>query len=1108
MKKNYCFIREWKIPELIKLLRVMKLTIILCLLSVVSVLANKTYSQIKTLKLSMKDASVKEVLNSIEEQSEFYFMYSEKVIDVNRKVDVNIKNQKVVETLNLLFEGTDVEYTVNDRIIVLTTPEVYKANSERGIQQNSITGSVTDEGGQPLPGVTVVIKGTTQGTVTNTDGSYTVSNIPDNATLQFSFVGMLTQEVVVGSQTTINVEMVVDAIGIEEVVAIGYGVQRKMDLTTSVSNITNDDIEKKSMANLSQALQGKAAGVRVVQMSGKPSGDFSIQIRGATSINAGNEPLYVVDGIPTNSISGINPVDIESIQVLKDASSSAIYGARGANGVVLINTKKGEANKPRVSFRSVRSVSKVAKMLDLLNAKQNAELLNDEKVNAGMAPIIDPNTITTDIDWQDEIFFMGQTSDSQLSFSGGNENTQFYLSTSYLDSEGITKPSSYNRYSFKLNLDHKMYDWLTLGTNINVNKSKGSDIIETNSERNEGLLLTALAYSTPYTPKYKPNGDFGSNPHQGGWNNPYFFMYGSNASTRKSGLLGMAFAKINFTQNLSFKSSFSVDTYYQNYDQFDLQEHSEYNRSLGGNAYANSAQQFIWLNENILDYKYSVDKHDITALAGVTRQNSRLESSLMNKQGFPDDKVQTLNAAASIVDASTDATEWSLQSYLFRVTYAYDNKYLFTANFRADGSSKFGKNNKYGYFPSASAGWRVSEENFFSGIDAVNDLKLRVSHGLTGNQNAIGNYSHLGLIGLGQVYPFAGSIYPGSAPSTIPNPDLKWETTKQTDIGLDLSLFQSRITVAADAYFKSTSDLLLRVNLPRSTGYSSAIQNIGKITNNGFEFELNTRNTTGQLKWNTNLNFSLNRNKVVDIGGADKIIYTAGIIRERGNVTIIKEGEPLSVFYGYVSEGVDPQTGMLIYQQENPNDDIPYNPDTDKTIIGNPNPKFIYGITNSFSYKNFSLSIFLQGIYGNDIFNGTRLMIESMEQVTNASAATLRRWKNPGDITDIPKAIFGNSNNSQISSRFVEKGSYLRVKDVTLSYNLEADWLKTIHVSGINVFLSAQNLLTFTKYSGYDPEVSWDGNVGSKIDNSISMGVDYGTYPNVRTYNFGFTLDF
>jgi TonB-linked SusC/RagA family outer membrane protein len=1099
-------------PALKKLIMELKIATFIIVVSVSNVLAIPAYSKVAKVTLDIENRSLEQVMDEIESQSEFYFIFNQKQVDVNRVVDIQAENKLITDILPELFKGTNVNYAVFDRKILLTTDSLgnnlLAIASGTELQQKVVTGTVTDPQGLPLVGVSVSIKGTTLGVLTDEAGRYTLSNFPDNATLVFSFVGMTTKEVPLNGQTRVDVTLAEESIGLDEVVVIGYGTQKKKDITTSVSTIKMETIEKRSMANLAQALQGKASGVRVIQASGSPEGDFSVQVRGATSITAGNEPLYVVDGIPTSSIRGINPADIESMQILKDASSCAIYGARAANGVVLINTKRGEANKPLVSFRAVYSVSQVAKKLDLLDAKECARLLNDEKINAGMSPIIDPDTISTNIDWQDEIFFKGYTSDMQLSFSGGNEKTQFYLSAGRIKSEGIIKPSKYERYSFKVNMDHKMFKWLSLGSSINLSKSKNSNITDTDPTHGQGVILEALAYTTPYTPKYKPNGDFGSNPHQGGWDNPYSFMYGSNAATRISSLLGNVFAKVTIAKGLSFKTSMAIDTYYNNFDQFDLQAHSEYNRSLGGNALANSSQQLVWLNENILDYNYSSGKHAITALAGMTRQKSHWESSALQKRGFPDDKVQTLNAGAVIMSGSTDASEWALQSYLLRMTYAFDNKYLFSVNFRTDGSSKFGPSNKFGYFPSASVGWRISQEDFFSNIRAVNDLKIRVSYGLTGNQNGIGEYSHLGLIGLGAVYAFDSSIYPGSYPSTISNKDLKWESTKQTDIGIDLSLLKSRITITADVYYKNTSDLLVNVNLPTSTGYSSGIQNLGKINNKGLEIEFNTYNFTGKFKWNTDVNFSINRNKVIDIGGKDKIMYTAGIIRERGQITIIKEGQPLSMFYGYISEGVDPQTGDIIYKRNSVSTEYSFSADSDRFIIGNPNPKFIYGITNSFSYKDFSLSILLQGVYGNDIFNGTRLNLEDMEQVKNASASALRRWRNPGDITDIPRAVFGNSDNSLASSRFVEKGTYLRVKSITLSYDFNSNWLKKAYISSLNVFVSAQNLLTFTKYSGFDPEVSWAGNTGSGIDNAVSLGVEYGTYPNVRTFNVGINVNF
>ncbi len=1100
MKKFQFSLSGYKCFDLTKLPLFMKLTIFLLLISFASFAANG-YSQSEKVTIQLKNSSMKEFFSSIEKQTSYKFLYRDDAIE-GIIVNIDKTDEPLNNILSEIFKNSDFSFKVLANNLIVIAPVNL-------LQQLTVTGTVSDENGIPLPGVNVQIEGTGTGTSTDINGKYAIT-LPDvNAVLIFSFIGYEPQKVPTQGKTVIDITLAPSMSSLEEVVVIGYGTQKKKDITTSVSTVKMDEVEKRSMVNLSQAIEGQAAGVQVIQASGRPQGDFSIQVRGATSITAGNEPLYVVDGTPTTSISDLNPADIESMQILKDAASCAIYGARAANGVVLINTKIGsKSGKPVISFRSVYSISNATKMLDLLNAKECAQLLNEEKINAGQAPIINPDTITTNIDWQDEIFFTGHTSDNQLSFSGENLNTKYYISTAYRKSEGILKPSDYKRYSFKVNIDNQMTKWLTAGTNINLSSSKSSDIGSTDPVHGQGLLLDALAYTTPYTPKYKANGDFGSNPHQGGWDNPYSYMYGSNASSRVTSLLGNMYVKVAFTKGLSFRTSLAIDANYRNYDQFDLQAHSEYNRSQGGNAVANRSQQMIWLNENILDYNYSSGKHAITALAGITRQEAKMESSYLTKRGFPDDKVQTLNAGAELVSGSTNASGWTLQSYLVRITYAFDNKYLFSGNFRSDGSSKFGANNRYGYFPSASVGWRISQEEFFSGITAVNDLKIRASFGLTGNQNGIGDYAHMGLISLGGVYPFNGTIYPGSYPNSIGNSDLKWESTKQTDIGIDLSLFKSRIKLTADVYFKNTSDLLLNVNLPYSTGFSNGIQNIGKINNKGFELELSTYNLTGDFNWNTDLNFSLNRNKVIDIGGEDVIMYTAGIIRERGNITIIKEGQPLSVFYGYYSEGVDPQTGNIIYKRNSVSSDYMFSADSDRVVIGNPNPKFVFGINNNFSYKGLSLSIFIQGVYGNDIFNGTRLKLEAMEQVQNQSAATLRRWENPGDVTDIPKAIFGNSDNSLASSRFVEKGTYLRVKNVTLSYDLNSDFLKKAHITSLNVFVSAQNLLTFTKYSGYDPEVSWAGNVGGQIDNAVSLGVDYGTYPNVRTFNFGFNVNF
>ncbi len=1085
---------------LFKLWKIMRLSVFFLLLFVAQTFATVTYSQQTRLTLKMQDVKVIDVLGKIEDESQFYFLFNQKLIDVERRIDVDVKNESVEKILNGIFGNTNVSYVVKDRQIVLTTADLNFSSIQQ--QQKSVSGKVNDSSGASLPGVSVVVKGTTNGSITDANGSYSLANVPANATLQFSFVGMKAQEIAVGGKTSINVTLEEETVGIDEVVAIGYGTVKKKDLTTAVSSVKMDDTEKKSMANLTQAIQGKVAGVSIIQASGKPNGNFSIQIRGATSISSSNNPLYVVDGMPTDDIQFINPSDIESMQILKDASSCAIYGARAANGVVLISTKKGHAGKPVVSLKSTYGISNVTKQLDVLNTSQLAELINDERLNAGLPLAANLDAITTDNNWQDIIYSTAISSDLQFSFSGGSEKTKFYFSVDRLKNDGIIKPSAFERYTLKLNLDHEMYKWLSFGSNISFSKSKSKDITDNATINEGGTVLGAL--STPsFVEKYTDEGYFGYNPYNG-QNNPLASMYGSNSSTRSNNLLGNIYTKINLTPDLSFKTSVGVDANFTNYDSFTYVEKTSYAVSTGGGAVANSGQGLTLLFENILDYSKSFGKHAISTIAGMTSQKYEGENSWLSVKGFPNSSVQTLNAASTATSFGTEKYESSLLSYLGRVSYAYDDKYLVSANFRRDGSSKFGANNKYGNFPSFSVGWRMSKEPFLRSVKAISDLKVRASYGYTGNQSGIDYYAHLSKVGLGALYPFSGGVISGYYPSTIGNESLKWETTKQADFGVDLSLLDSRITVIVDVYAKKTSDALMEVNLPLSTGYDKGLQNFAKVQNKGFEFEITTRNLTGDFKWTTDANISINRNKIIRIaGGNSAIIYTGDIIRERGYVTTIREGHPMSEFFGFKVAGVNSETGDIDYIKKDGSlgSYLEMDADSDRTVIGNPNPKFTYGITNSFSYKGFNLSILLQGVYGNKIFNSTRLELESMEGYKNASTSVLNRWRSPGDVTDLPRAVFASSINSEVSDRFVESGSYLRVKNVTLSYDFKSNLLKRIQISNLNFFITGQNLLTFTKYTGYDPEVSVS-------TNPTSLGVDTGTYPNVRAYTFGVNVTF
>lgn len=1059
--------------------------------------------QAQTARITLNKVNVplNELLAEIESQSDYTFLVNQELIDLTRKVDIVVKNETISTVLKLLFDNTDIKYALLDNQIVLSSKKAQKSG-EGDKTPKSLAGFVKGSNGQPLPYVTIMVKGTNIGVTTETDGAYYIENLPENAVLKFSFMGLEGQEIAVNNRSMLNVTMTESVTGLNELVVIGYGSVQKKDLTTAVSVVKVDDVGVKNMPNLTQAIQGKVAGVRVTQASGNPSGNFSIQIRGATSITSSNDPLYVVDGISTDDIGAINPSDIESMQILKDASSCAIYGARAANGVVLITTKRGTANKPLITLNSTFGVSNVTKKLDLLNTSQLIQLINDERVNAGLTPAEYLEGVTADNDWQDIIYSQAYSSNLQLAFSGGNEKTRFYSSLNRFNNDGVIDPSTFRRYTFKVNLDHEMYEWLSFGTNINISRSRSVNITDNATINEGGTVLGAL--STPsFVPEYTEEGYFGYNPYDG-QSNPLASMYGSDSENRSNNLLGNLFVKINLFPHLSFKTSLGVDAVFSTYDSFTYVEKSAYAVSTGGGAQNNSNQTTALLFENILDYNRKFGKHSVSSILGMTTQQFSGENSWLVVRGFPNSSVQTLNAASTATSFGTQAYESALLSYLGRVSYAFDDKYLVSVNFRRDGSSKFGDNEKYGNFPSISAGWRISSESFLSSVKEITDLKIRASYGLTGNQNGIDNYAHISKVGLGALYPFSGNVITGYYPLSLGNESLKWESTKQTDIGIDLTMFDSRLTVIVDAYLKNTSDALLDVNLPLSTGFATGIQNFAKIQNKGLEFEVISRNLTGAFKWYTDANISFNRNEVVQIaGGSSAVIYTGNIIRERGFVTTIREGHSMSEFYGYRVSGVNPLTGDIDYIKSDGTlgDYSAMDADLDRVVIGDPNPDFIYGLTNTFSYKGLNLSVLIQGVYGNEIFNATRLELEAMEGYKNASVAVLDRWVNPGDITDIPRAVFASPVNSEVSSRFVEDGSYLRVKNVTLSYDIKSSVLDKIKIKSLNVFVSGQNLLTFTDYTGYDPEVSVS-------TNPTSLGVDAGTYPNVRGITCGLNVAF
>jgi TonB-dependent starch-binding outer membrane protein SusC len=955
-----------------------------------------------------------------------------------------------------------------------------------------VRGLVTDADNNPLPGVTIRLKNTQTGTTTDFDGRFSIRLV--SGELVFSFVGF--KDFVAQLSSTDNdlrITLQEDILLLEETVVIGYGVQRKKDLTTAVAVVDEKEFRNKPITSAAQALQGKAAGVQVIQPSGKPGGEMAVRVRGATSVLAGNEPLYVIDGVPSENIKGLNPNDIVSMSVLKDASSAAIYGARAANGVVIISTRRGETNaQPLLQFSTYYGISNLRKNIEVLNTKRYRELM-DEIIPGGLDP-----SQTDFNNWADIVFGTGNTQSHQLSYSQGNEKSSQYVSIGYLSDQGIVKPARFDRYNLRINLDNQIKDWIKLGTTLNLIHMKTKDTPDNASSGRGGVIMSTLN-TPPFLNIYKNDGSgqFDPNPFQPSWENPVAYMEGPDQEAIDNQLLGSVFAEATLLKDLKFLSRFGLE--YNNY-QWDyyldpFRTNFGRNNNGLGRATKSNAQTVLW--ENLLTYNLKYENHKLDLLAGSSVQRHKWNQSYIEGSDFPENtSVRTLNAA-NIITANTWIEEWAVASIFTRMAYDYNNRYYATFSLRRDGSSKLA--NPWGTNPSFSMGWRVSSESFMKSLTFIDDFKIRGGWGKMGNQDGIPNYSAYGLINYYRRPPTNPLSGPAQVQVTYGNPDLRWETTAQTNLGFDLTMLKNRLNLTIDLYLKQTDDVLLNVQLDNSLPITTIQTNNGNIENKGFEFNINAVPMDKKnFRWIADFNMSFNRNIVTALEYTD-MHYFGRIYSNNQDVSIIKVGLPVGSFYGYVSEGVDPETGMIKYKDVNNNGIF----DTgDRTVIGNAQPDFILGFTNSFTYKKFDLNVFFQGSYGNDIYNATRIDLEGMFDSKNQSTSVLNRWKQPGDITDIPRAVGnGNVDNVRNSSRFVEDGSYIRLKSITLNYRiLENPKWNTI--KRLSVYITGYNLLTFTNYSGFDPEVNAYGN------SAVEMGIDYGTYPQARTIIVGLNVEF
>ncbi len=1006
-------------------------------------------------------------------------------------------------------------------------------------QNVTVTGTVTDMSNEPLIGVNVQVKGSTIGVVTDINGIFSLAVPGNQSVLVFSYVGFLPQEFAVGNQRTFNVTMREDLRNLEEVVVIGYGVQRKSDLTGAVSSVKMTEIAQTPISSIDQGLIGRASGVQVTQTSGMPGAVASIRVRGSSSLQGGNEPLYVIDGFPVyagtgfgstggnaqlSGLSTINPADIESIEILKDAAATAIYGARAANGVVLITTKSGQKGRDVISFNAMYGVMNVSKTIDVMNAQDYAALVNEAYIwgdgakSASGKPFYDSAKMAeiaqlgNGTDWQKEVFRQGITQDYQLNVSGGDAKTVYSISGGYSDQLGVVLGSDFKRYSTRLNLDRNVNEFITFGSNISASHTI-ANIVATDTGGEDGVVTGAMkmnpiqpVYSNKedgiYTPVNVP-GTLVRNPVATALEQKF-----RNATTR---ILGDVYGQWEIIKDLKLRVSVGADVIY---DKFDLYTPSNIYQSNGiAKASVRMRRSINWLNENTLTYNKTIGEHNLNVLGGYTMQRNNFERVLAASQNFVNDALlyNRLQSGSTYNQPESEATQWSLMSYLARVNYSYLNRYLLSVNARIDGSSRFGANNKYGFFPSASAGWRISEEAFMESIkDFISNLKLRASYGFTGNTE-IGVYESLATLGSNNWTLGGNQLVTGFFPNKIPNPNLKWERTGQLDIGIDLGLFDNRLRFTADYYQKKTTDLLYSVAIPTASGFSTMLQNIGSVENKGVELLVEGNILNKAFTWNSTFNISSNKNKVVALGGEPyKEMAEGDGHLKTGSFRRLVVGQPIGVFYGYRFDGIfqnqdevskltiQPSLlGVGFRRYKDLNGDGKVDANNDREILGNPFPDFFGGFSNTFGFKGFELNVFFQYSSGGKIFNYNAIELETPTGGQNAYAVLKDRFTDSKPSNRYPRA--STNRNVLVSDLWLEDGSYIKLKTVSLSYHFPT--VNIPHIQGIRLYVTGQNFITWTKYRGFDPEVSYRG------ASTLEAGEDFGGYPQSRTILFGLKLD-
>ncbi|GAB3642624.1 TonB-dependent receptor [Spirosoma arcticum] len=1076
------------------------------------------------------------------------FIFNPKEIQINQRVTLRGRSAPLRVVLDELLSPLRIRYEVTGKQIALfkdnSTGQVLPteiSTNTPALAEQIITGTVTDEKGEGLPGVTVLLKGTQRGTVTEPSGKFrlTLPDRPDadpSATLVFSFVGYTTQEIVVGNKSVVDVRLGADDKSLNEVVVVGYGTVKKSDLTGAVARVGATDIKATPIVAFDRALQGRAAGVQVVQNSARPGGEATIRIRGSGSVNASNDPLYVIDGFPTTGLNSINPNDIESIEVLKDASATAIYGSRGSNGVVLVTTKRGKAGKAVVSYEGYYGTQSVRRAIPLLNARQFADFVNETQTNNGGKPFFDgstadrplPTSLGGGTDWQAQVLRKAPIQNHQLGVSGGSEKSRYAVSFGYYDQQGIILNSNFKRYTLRANLDNDVSSRLRVGLTVQGAYTTGNNArTEVDGNGGGGVTSASLSYS-PTFPVYNADGTYYKNLGTlNGYSvdNPLAIANEISAENSLIRLLANSFVDYKIIDGLNFRTSFGADLQATKANNYSTRL-ALAGANSGGSASVRAMQSIGWLNENTLNYTRQLTaRHTLNALLGYTIQSLTTEDVTARANTFPNDFAEYNNLAAgsSLVAPISGASDWRLISYIGRVNYGFDDRFLLTFTARRDGSSRFGANNKFGFFPSGAFAWKLANEKWMKNQNILSDTKLRVSYGLSGNQE-IGNYQYLANIG-NTPYVLGGVLNSGATTAGIANPDLRWERNAQFDAGLDMGLFNNRIQLTADYYIKKTSDLLFFVGVPTSSGFGPTLKNIGSVENRGIELSLTTVNVNrgnsgnsgnpagGGFRWTSDINLTFNQNKILTLDGrqefttgTDAVIFATAV-----NPILLRVGSPLGNFYGRVTDGIFQNQGEVdaSAQKMAKPGDLRYKDlngdgiinDLDRAVIGNANPKLFGGFNNTFSFNGLELNIFVQGVSGNSILNYGTFDLVNLTGGNNQSARVLDRWTPTNPSTTIPRA--NAAGGSRILSSFqVEDGSYLRVKNISLGYNLPKNLLGRLSVSAAKVYVTAQNFVTFTNYTGYDPEVNRYGS------SSLSQGLDYGAYPAAKTLLVGLNLTF